>query len=384
MDHQDCFLGKTVRQKGVWLRPRTAKKGWIEICIRSPTNLMSPYSRRPPPPEPLSLGTGDFEAVSYGPGGRVHHHTGNTGNSHLGVPRAPRTPIFHRSAPVEPPSSQYGFGNANGYPSHYAPASQAPAAPHSLSPMAMNSSRNAASTGPQRVQETVVIRSRPSVKAGVSILLAGALIGGVIGITMRMRQNEADASFAAAAQHDAPPAAAPATPSPMANGGVIGSSSAPTPNAPMLYFPPTPVGSSSAVAANGNAKDASAKDGKDKKHAPTFGGHVAAGGHPNISTKVTTPKEPKEKDDGYHEPKNPNEPDKTASAPEPPTTTKKGSDKKVASKGGDDDYKEPGAPKGGDSKSDKGDKGGGKKTGGKSGDADALLRAAMGATENTL
>ncbi|MBN9160297.1 MAG: hypothetical protein J0I07_05005, partial [Myxococcales bacterium] len=142
---------------------------------------MHPYSKRPPPAEPLALGTGDFEAVSYG--GYVHSPV---------APHAPREQVFHRS--MAPQAQGYGFGSGGGYPAHY---SGPPPAPHSLAPMAMSSLRDAAATGSHRVQSTVVIRSRPSVRTGSMILAAGALIGALCGVAMRARQNAADAAFAA-------------------------------------------------------------------------------------------------------------------------------------------------------------------------------------------
>lgn len=119
---------------------------------------------------PIPLGTGDFESVSF--------------------PRPPKVPVFHRA----PNAAPYGRAGAHAYPAHYSPA---PSAPPSLAPVAMNTSRDPGATGRQRAQETFVIRQRPNTKTGVAILLAGALVGGVLGIAARARENAAEAALAA-------------------------------------------------------------------------------------------------------------------------------------------------------------------------------------------
>ena len=333
---------------------------------------MHPYSKRPPPADPLPLGTGDFEAVGY-----------------EAIPAAPRVPVFHRSMPQP---QGFGFGQGR-YPSHY---SQVPAPPHSLSPVAMSSVRSAHATGPQRAQPTVVIRSRPSLKLGVSILVAGTLLGAVFGVGMRVRQNMAEAAFAAQLQeHDeeqqqqmaaAPPQApiapvvvdptatpstppqAPAPLPPNAYAGVpFGSlvvaqpashaapAAAPAPAAPAA--PPAP------IAVPAVQKPA------PQKHAAWWGKPAAggAGGHPSLSAKVTPPaKADKDKDDGY----------KVASANNDEPAPKKAAKEPAAKPA-----KEPVAAK---EEAKKPEPRASKSSSKASDDADKVLRAAMGATENTL
>jgi hypothetical protein len=314
------------------------------------------YSKRPPLAEPLPLGTGDFEAVGY-----------------PDVPRAPRTPIFHRS-----PQSQahgYGFGTGGGYPAHY---SQAPAAPHSLSPVTMSSVRDAAATGPQRAQPTVVIRARPTSRTGVMILVAGALIGAVFGIGMRARRNAADAAFArqqAVVQEQQQavavlPPPAPVTPIVVSPNGVV--AQGPAAVAPRSYAnvpfgslvvsqspaQPAPAPRSTAAPLTTTAAPAPPPR-APQKHVASWG-KPAGGAHPSSSAKVHA--QPKNKDDdGYRvasagdEPNEPAPPrvSKAAKEPAEPKVTKKAEAKPAQ--------------------------------GGKvSDDADKVLKAAMGATENTL
>jgi hypothetical protein len=317
----------------------------------------------------MPLGTGDFESVSY---------------SDASFPSAPRVPHFNQSAP---PRSGYG-GDGGNYPAHY---SSAPAAPNSLSPVAMVTSNNAAATGPQRAQETSVIRTRPSIKTGMSILLAGALIGGVVGITMHARQNAADAAFAA--QVAANPTS---TPSPIASnpGGPSVLPQGPpglppqalannTPQPGMTVI--IPPNQALAIGKDGkDAKDAKDKDTKDSKRASHGfaksggGGHAATQAQPKVATpsmKKESGKD-KDKDDGWtvasaggdsapaaREPKE-TKPEK----PEP----KEAKAEKLEPKEAKAEKPEPKATakKGGASKAPD--------------DANAVLKAAMGATENTL
>jgi hypothetical protein len=241
----------------------------------------------------------------------------------------------------------------------------------------MATPRSAIPTGPQRVRETVIVRSRPSLRTGFSILLAGALIGGVIGITMRARQNAADATFAAeqlqAAQPPAPSAQlsppqspasvaqaqtapAPVPPSPAELGA--GSASA---QASRVMAPTPPASASSALASSPAKEPPPAKD--VKKH--------SGKGHASLAPKVSSaPKEPKEakepkeskdKSDGYRiasaEPGDSRESGKESKATKEPKESK--------------DTKDSTAPVV-------------KKSSKSPDDAVNVLKAAMGATENTL
>jgi len=298
--------------------------------------------------------------------------------------------VFHRSLS---PQQGYGFGQVH-HPAHY---SHVPAPPHSLSPVAMNSARSGTGTGPQRAQPTVVIRSRPSMKLGVSILVAGALLGAVCGVGMRARQNEAAAAFAALAEQEQPAAPAVTSPPPQAPVAPVvihpnaGPSSAapqtplqPPPNAyagvpfgslvvsmppgqpqaapaaaaahPIAAAPPAPTVRPVAAGPAAPATKAALQ-----KHAAAWG-KPSGGGHPSLSAKVSQPpKDAKDKDDGY----------KIASAEKDEPAPKPSKAAKAA--------KEP-APK----DEPKETKKAARPSKGSADEADKVLRAAMGATENTL
>lgn len=346
---------------------------------------MHPYSKRPPPAEPLALGTGDFEAVSYPM-----------------APHAHRAQVFHRS--MAPQAQGYGFGSGGGYPAHY---SGPPPAPHSLAPMAMSSVRDAAATGSHRVQSTVVIRSRPSVRTGSMILVAGALIGALCGVAMRARQNAADAAFAAqpapqaeqqmalATQQSAPVVVAPNVPNvsnvhatvaapqgpavvpPQAYANVpFGSlvvSQVPAqpqvapeaPHAPQVahvaqatpaHAPPVAPVAHAARGAQVSAPPAPAVAPQPKAQPKQASWAKPAGGaHPSLSAKVSQPA--KEKDDGYRVASATNDEPKAPPAAKAPKTREPAAEPKVTKR----EAKSSGE-----------------------GEADRVLRAAMGATENTL
>lgn len=326
------------------------------------------------PAEPLDLGTGDFEAVSY-----------------QEIPPAPRAPIFHRSMAPHAASQGYGFGNGGGhYPAHYAPL---PQAPHSLSPMAMSSARDAAATGPQRAHPTVVIRSRPTARAGVMILLGGALLGAVFGIGMRVRENAAQAAFAAQqdavqAEHEAAEvakasAAPPAAPTEIApvviapNAPVAAAAQAEAPRDPAGLPPQSyadvPFGSlvvsppsTAATPAPKAAPVAAAPAPKAPQKHASWGKPARAAAAPKVSAPAKTKE--KEKDDGYRiasagndEPRE--QPKASAKASREPREAR--------------EAREPAEPKRAESKPSKASRGG-------TDEADKVLRAAMGATENTL
>ena len=307
------------------------------------------YSKRPSPNDVLALGSGDFEAVSPA------------------IPRPPRAPLFHHSMV---PQQGHGFGGGAVYPAHY---SRPPAAPGSLSPVEMNTISSAVATGPQRAQPTVTIRTRPTVKTGFSILLAGALIGAMFGVAVRARQNAADAAFAAqqrseqeqqqAAVAPPPPAATQAVPvviSPVSAPVAVPRATAALPPAQayagvpfgslVVTPPPQQAPAAAAPAAAAPAAKAPAPAAKAPAKHASWG--KRPGGHATVAAKVSPPKD---KDDGY----------KVASA---------GNDEPKASKQA---AKEPKETKKAEAKPAKAARG-------SSDEADRVLKAAMGATENTL
>ena len=167
---------------------------------------MLPFSKRPPPPEEYFLRSGDFEAV------RQDSYAGPGPNAHASpaIPPAPRAPVFARQAAQTP----YGFSQnqQNQYGSGQYGSLSAPPPPHSLAPVAMgamgpdSTGRNMAYTS-SRTNGTVVVREKPSLKWGVMIALTGALLGGVLGLSMDQRRQNARAAAAAAdARDNAPPA----------------------------------------------------------------------------------------------------------------------------------------------------------------------------------
>jgi hypothetical protein len=290
-------------------------------------DIVTPYSKRPPPSESLlPLGTGDFEAVSVGP------------RSGRAVQSARQAHSYRR------------------YPAHY---SAPPSAPASLAPVAMSSARSAIATGPQRAQPTIVVRSRPTAKTGVAILLVGAIVGGVFGIAMRLRQNAADVSEFAAhetpAEQAAPPPP-PATPIVVAPGAAPPSASAPQQysNVPFgsLVVAAPPASAPASVVASA-APPANAKEAKK---------HGAGWAKPAAHAPAAGARAPKaEKDDGYKiasadpEAKEPKaEPKEPKEAREPKEASKPKAEPKEAKKPARDS------------------------------EAQKVLNAAMGATENTL
>ncbi len=310
----------------------------------------------------MPLGTGDFESVSYSD---APHSL-----------RAPRVPQFNGHPP--PPS---GYGN---YPAH---DSGAPASPNSLSPVAMVTASNAAATGPQRaqVQETFVIRSRPTFRAGMTILLAGAILGGSIGITMRARQNAADAAFAeqVAANPTSTPsllADDPGGPSTLPQGspGLPPQALANSGTQPgaTVVIPP------SAAVSVGKDKDTKDKDTRRAAHgfAKWSAGHATTSSPAKASAAAApvNKKESKDKDDGWTVASAGNgaSNDSPKEAKEPKETKVEKSEPKEAKV-------EKSEPK--EAKVEKSTKKGGAAGGSKTpDDVTSVLKAAMGATENTL
>jgi hypothetical protein len=174
-----------------------------------------PFSKRPPPPEEYFLRSGDFEAVRQDShaGPAPHASYASYGHSPT-IPPAPRAPVFARQAAQTP----YGFSQAQQaqqnqqYASGQYGSLSAPPPPHSLAPVAMgaygpdSTGRNQAYTG-SRSHGAVMVREKPSLKWGVMIALTGALLGGVLGLGMDQRRQNARAAAAAAdARDSAPPA----------------------------------------------------------------------------------------------------------------------------------------------------------------------------------
>ena len=333
---------------------------------------MPSFSNRPQYGEPLPLSS-DYQAVS--------------------IPRSPRSPHFpepstrgHQYNPTGP-FQPHQYAQTGPFP---AQSSRVPAAPNSLSPVAMASARSAVATGPQQTMDAGP--SRPSAKAGMSILFAGAIIGGLIGAVMHARQNAADAFAAAQQTHEvAPPTSASITP-PISPVGTQITTILP-PSDPKLLADNKKV----------DDKDKDKKDDASKKKGAGFkkwGGPVrGAGGGVKETTATagddsettTTAASGKGKgkgkgadkdDDGYT----------IASAD---GSGGGGGSSSKADKGGDksdksaekDTTKSSSKKGGGEKEPSKGDKPeGGKKSGGGKGGDDAVnvLKAAMGATENTL
>lgn len=282
---------------------------------------------------PIPLGTGDFESVSF--------------------PRPPKAPVFSGA----PNAAPYGRPGAYPYPAHYSPA---PSAPPSLAPVAMNTSRDPDATGRQRAQETFVIRQRPNTKTGVAILLAGALLGGVLGIAARARDNAAEAAIAAQQleqqqveqqqqqQAVAPP---PVTqlPPPLAT-PLAANPAGPTviyttpPTVPPQAYAYAPSAAATVVIPPSSAVVVPSPAPKNPTKQVRTGAQSARGTHLIAAKFTPPPNAKKDKDDGYT----------VASAnPSADVPKEREAKPKKASKAATDD-------------------------------ATAVLRAAMGATENTL
>jgi hypothetical protein len=175
-----------------------------------------PFSKRPPPPDEYLLRSGDFEAVrqdqSYASAPASHGSYGpqSYASNAQAIPAAPRAPVFARQAAHTP----YGYAQQQQqqtYGSGQFGDLSAPPPPNSLAPMAMGG-MSPDSTGRNFAHTTggtgsVVVREKPSFKWGFMIALTGALLGGVLGLGMDARRQNARAAAAAAdARDNAPPA----------------------------------------------------------------------------------------------------------------------------------------------------------------------------------
>lgn len=304
------------------------------------------------------------------------------GSGYESIPRAPRTPHF-----PEPSARGHQYNQTGPYAPHgYAGAQPSnrghvPPAPHSLAPVAMASARGAAATGPQAIIQTMDTGpSRPSSKAGMSILLAGAIIGGLIGAVMHAREKAFEA-LEHQDKHEVVVAASSNSAPPIAMALPFGSSSSVPSN--VLSGKPDPTGKDVAKDAkdvkDAKKDDAKKDDAKKKKFAwvapKASGPKAAAAASPTESgddaqpeTTKKTKKGAKDKDDdGYTVASAGGGGDDIPSKPEKVATADK-------------------ADKKGSAKADKSDKADAKPSKPKGGGDDAVnvLKAAMGATENTL
>lgn len=309
---------------------------------------MPSFSNRPGYGEPLPL-SNDYQAIPRAP--RAPHFPEPSARGHYGPEPSARGHQYNPTGPFQP----HSYAATGPFPAQS--ARSMPSAPNSLSPVAMASARSAVATGPQQTMDTGP--SRPSAKAGMSILLAGAIIGGLIGAVMHARQNAADAFAAAQEQRDheiamiasaLPTIAPPTTPPP----------------APQVIAPPEKVSAKEDTKKADNTKKADEKKTTTKRWTPPSRSKatVASASNDEESTP-SKKKKAKDDDDGYtvasadgkgssdtkaekSEPK-PSKKDVSAKSEKPEKTSDKPS---KASKGGDD--------------------------------AVNVLKAAMGATENTL
>jgi len=277
-----------------------------------------PFSKRAPAPDEYLLRSGDYEAS----------------REPQVIPPAPRAPIFARQAQPAP----YGFAHHYGQDLH-----SAPPASRSLAPVAMSAGSTGAmsvgyDTGSHRAQPTVLINEKPSLKWGVLIAITGAMLGGVLGVGMDAKRQQARAAAAAQATENAPVAVAqPAALPPMttqvvapkpavvaqpAAPAVIGASPvAPAVQPVVAAQPAAPVAPAAAgvtlppqqpvVIAPTNAKQAKAET--KPSHAPAPHGFVGhrppPATHPMVAVKVNPP--PAEK----AEPKKPEPKPEAAAAP---------------------------------------------------------------------
>jgi hypothetical protein len=236
-----------------------------------------PFSKRPRADQEYFLRSGDYEAV--------HPETRSEGRGD--IPAAPRVPVFARQAAST--STPYGFAQPR---PHYGHADlAAPPPPNSLAPVAMGAAAGA--TGPQRAQPTLFIRQKPSLKWGVMIAIGGALLGGLLGLGMDAKRQQARAAAAAEAHASAPAPAVVATVLPGQAPPTSGLNPVPVVPAvatvgavPAVLPPPQP------IAAALPKTEAPAKADKPEKHASK----PAAVKHQTfVAAKVPAPKPPVEK-----------------------------------------------------------------------------------------
>lgn len=251
---------------------------------------MLPFSKRPPPPEEQVLTTGDFEAYQRPT-----------------LPPAPRLPVFDRGMP--PQSYQ-----------PYSAMMSSPPPPNSLAPVAMPN----VGTGPYpRSAETVLVRTQSdgnaSLRYGMMIAIAGALIGGALGVTMnrgaRAARPATEAAAAAPVEQAAPPAPQPVVTSQLANAGPTVLPQAP-PLAPRQAYATAgtalPVQAPVVVPAKTESTPAP-KPGKHHVYVAPPAPHANGGGM--LASKVSAPPAPK--------------PEKTEKAEKPEAPAPKGNNDAV-------------------------------------------------------
>jgi hypothetical protein len=163
-----------------------------------------PFSKRPSPrAQDQWLESGDLDVVQAAPPPRVGHAADPYGAANL------PTAVFARRASVTP----CGLTAPPPAPPHYRANYVVPPPPHSLAPVAMASSSFATATGTHRGHAITTSPSRrPSLSLGVMIALTGALLGGVLGLGLDAKRQEARAAAASAAYADAPAVVAAAAP----------------------------------------------------------------------------------------------------------------------------------------------------------------------------
>jgi hypothetical protein len=135
-----------------------------------------PFPKRPNGPNEYDLQTGDYVAYDA-------------------RSQPTRQPLWGRSTP--PP----GYGGSVQVAPHVRAdmrmyGAPPPSAPASIAPVAMSAYPG---TGSYPAQPTVVVRGRPDMRWGVTLALAGALLGGVLGVTMNNGKHRASAATEAVA-----------------------------------------------------------------------------------------------------------------------------------------------------------------------------------------
>lgn len=255
------------------------------------------------------------------------------------IPRAPRAQVFQRSIGPRAPESRAA------YPAHYAPPS---AAPSSLSPVALTALSGPDRSEPRREPEPLVIRSRPSITMGLSMLLAGAVVGGLIGVAMH-HQRGPDAALAAQ-----PPLAQETAPLPSVSAAAATHPPSPVAVVPSLSVSPVvlPPSGGVVVAPPTTPPTREVKEPRRTAPHPVAVTRAANGPGPSSAPKANVPRDKKEKEaaalGSASYGNGSKEPSLAAREPKEPRSAAKKSETK------------------------------------RSDDANAILKAAMGATENTL
>jgi hypothetical protein len=284
-----------------------------------------PFSKRAPGPDGYLLGSGDYEVA----------------RGSQAIPSAPRAPIFARQAHPTP----YGYAQQQ----HRFGHDTAPPPSQSLAPVAMSTGAMSVgamsvgyNTGSHSAQPTMLIADKPSLKWGVLIAVTGAVLGGVLGVGMDAKRQQARAAAAAQAQESAPvvaiaqpaalppvamqlaapkPAVAVAPPAVAAQPAQPTVAAQPAQPAPVVAGATLPPQAPIVIAPASAARQAKAEPAKPA-HPPVSHGFVghrpAPPSHPMVAVKVNPPP-PAEK----AEPKQPE------SKPEPKAAAKRTDAQKV-------------------------------------------------------